>query len=193
MRSTKIACLAVVLGLSALVSKAPLLQVKGPQGIETSQRITDAEILAAQQAWGDALIKLSKTYEDEGFEAAKALAEAVIDSAYGYKYGPVLFKPTLAGGKQTFRPTKKGALSYFVGGDPSYPKDTGFGIKGWRKVVFENSAIWAQDNIGVAQGNVVFTDKSGNVVTVDKTFGYFKSPDGNVVIILHHSSLPYSS
>merc|ERR1712187_437154 len=80
-----------------------------------------------------------------GYDAAKALAEAVIDSAYGYKYGPVLFKPTLAGGKQTFRPTKKGALSYFVGGDSAYPKDTGFGIKGWRKVQFVNSAIWKQD------------------------------------------------
>jgi len=192
MRSTKIACLAVILGLSALVAKSPLAQVKGPQGIQSTQVITDAEILAAQQAWGDALIKLSKTYEDEGYDAAKALAEAVIDSAYGYKYGPVLFKPTLAGGKQTFRPTRKGALAYFVGGDPAYPKDTGFGIKGWRKVQFVNSAIWAQGNIGMAQGNVHFTNKDGSITTVDKTFGYFKAPDGSVVIILHHSSLPYS-
>merc|ERR1711933_594219 len=119
-------------------------------GIATSSSITDAEILAAQKAWGDALIKISKTYENEGFEAAKALAEAVIDSAYGYHYGPVLFKPTLAGGSQTFRPTKTGALSYFVGGDATYPNDTGFGIKGWRKVVFKNSALWKQGNIGIA-------------------------------------------
>jgi hypothetical protein len=27
----------------------------------------------------------------------------VLDSAYGYRQGPVLFKPTLAGGEQTFR------------------------------------------------------------------------------------------
>merc|ERR1711920_874428 len=122
--------------------------------------------------------KISKTYENEGFEAAKALAEAVIDGAYGYKYGPVLFKPTLAGGKQTFRPTKEGALCYFVGGCPKYPKDGGFGIKGWVKVEFVNSAIWKQGNVGMVMGNAIFTNKDGSVTTVDKTFSYFKDPDG---------------
>merc|ERR1712061_285350 len=160
--------------------------------VKSTSTITNGEMRAAQKAWGDALVKISKTYEAEGFAAAKALAETVIDSAYGYKYGPVLFKPTLAGGSQTFRPTRKGALSYFVGGDSEYPNDSGFGIKGWRKVKFVNSAIWKQGNIGIAQGNVHFTNKDGSITTVDKTFGYFKAPDGSVVIILHHSSLPYS-
>merc|ERR1712039_45357 len=187
-----IACLAALLGLTALMGRTLPFVDKGPRGIPSTSTITDADILAAQKGWGDALIKISKTYENEGFAAAKALSETIIDAAYGYKYGPVLFKPTLAGGKQTFRPTRKGALSYFVGGDSTYPNDTGFGIKGWRKVVFQNSAIWKQGNIGIVQGNVVFTDKNGAVTTVDKTFGYFKDPDGNVVIILHHSSLPYS-
>merc|ERR1712187_549856 len=155
--------------------------------------ITDDEVLAAQKGWGDALVKISKTYEDEGYEAAKALAKAVIDAAYGYKYGPVLFKPTLAGGSQTFRTTKEGALAYFVGGDPTYPNDKGFGIKGWRKVVFKNKAIWKDGNLGLVQGNVIFTDKTGAVTIVDKTFGFLKAPDGKLVIALHHSSLPYSA
>merc|ERR1712217_767188 len=166
---------------------------KGPRGIKSTSTITDSDIYAAQKAWGDALIKISKTYENEGFEAAKALAEAVIDGAYGYKYGPVLFKPTLAGGSQTFRTTRKGALAYFVGDDPAYPNDGGFGIKGWRTVKFVNSAIWKEGNLAIAQGNFIFTDKNGAVTTVDKTFGYFKDPDGKLVIILHHSSLPYSA
>merc|ERR1712187_637836 len=152
-----------------------------------------SEILAGQKGWGDALVKISKTYEDEGFDAAKKLAGEVIDAAYGYKYGPVLFKPTLAGGSQTFRTTRKGALAYFVGGDSDYPKDTGFGIKGWRKVVFKNSAIWKEGNLGLVQGNVEFTNKDGTSTIVDKTFGFFKAPDGSVVIALHPSSLPYSS
>merc|ERR1712004_21070 len=88
--------------------------------------------------------------------------------------------------KQTFRPTRHGALAYFVGGDSAYPNDGGFGIKGWVKVKFVNKAIWKQGNIGVVMGNVHFTNKDGSVTTVDKTFGYFKDPEGNVVIILHH-------
>merc|ERR1712061_325738 len=161
--------------------------------VKSTSTITNGEMRAAQKAWGDALVKISKTYENEGFEAAKALAEAVIDSAYGYKYGPVLFKPTLAGGSQTFRTTKKGALAYFVGGDAKYPNDKGFGIKGWRKVVFVNSAIWKEGDLALVQGNVIFTDKDGGVTTVDKTFGFFRGPDGKLVIALHHSSLPYNA
>merc|ERR1712107_139005 len=144
-------------------------------------------VLAAQKAWGDALVKISKTFENEGFEAAKALAEKVVDTAYGYKYGPVLFKPTLAGGRQTFRTTKNGALAYFVGGDRAYPNDKGFGIRGWRKVKFLNAAIWKEGNNAMVQGNAKFTDKGGDVTTVDKTFGYFKDPDGKLVIVLYHS------
>merc|ERR1712217_893852 len=161
--------------------------------IDPSPAITESEVLAAQKGWGDALVKISKTYEDEGFDAAKKLAGEIIDSAYGYKYGPVLFKPTLAGGSQTFRTTRKGALAYFVGDDPAYPNDGGFGIKGWRTVKFVNSAIWKEGNLALVQGNVHFTNKDGTVTTVDKTFGYFKGPDGKLVIALHHSSLPYSA
>jgi len=44
--------------------------------------------------------------------------------------GAVLFKPTLPVNPQTFRATRAGALAYFVGGDPSFPKDKGFALKG---------------------------------------------------------------
>lgn len=53
----------------------------------------------------------------------KALAEKVIDAAYGYQLGAVLFKPTLTVNPQTFRTTREGALSYFVGGNPSFAQD----------------------------------------------------------------------
>merc|ERR1719230_1365800 len=104
-------------------------------------------------------------YENEGLPAAKALAETVIDTAYGYKYGPVLFKPTLSGGEQTFRPTREGALAYFVGDSKTFPNDKGFALKGWRKVEFVNSAIFRQGNVAATMGNVHITDKTGAVTT----------------------------
>merc|ERR1719420_1434611 len=67
------------------------------------------DVLAAQKAWCDALVNISTTYDTKGLDAAKATAEEIIDTAYGYNYGPVLFKPTLTSGEQTFRPTKEGA------------------------------------------------------------------------------------
>jgi hypothetical protein len=57
--------------------------------------ISETEVLAAQKAWGGALVAISSTYETKGFQTAKALAGNVIDAAYGYQFGPVLFKPTL--------------------------------------------------------------------------------------------------
>src|SRR6056300_1132951 len=94
--------------------------------------ITETDLVQARVAWGDALIAVSKAYEEGGIDEARAVAINVLDSAYGYNLGPVLFKPTLASGDQTFRPTKEGALSYFVGHDDNFPLDGGFGIKGWR-------------------------------------------------------------
>ena len=105
--------------------------------------------------------------------------------------GPVLFKPTLSGGEQTFRPTREGALSYFVGHNDKFPADTGFGIKGWRSVESETSASFIQDNVAMWMGWVTFTDKDGTVTKVDKSWGYKKDEAGVLRIVLHHSSLPY--
>ena len=91
-----------------------------------NNNITEAEIKAAQDAWGKALIQISDDYRTGGIEKAKTTATTVLDSAYGYNNGPVLFKPTLAGGEQTFRINQEGALAYFVGNNKAYPADTGF-------------------------------------------------------------------
>ena len=96
----------------------------------------------AVSAWGDSLLEISNAYENSGIEKATSVAGGVLDSLYGYNLGPVLFKPTLSGGSQTFRLTREGALSYFVGQNPVYPHDSGFGIKFWRKVSAEASAVF---------------------------------------------------
>merc|ERR1712088_918066 len=115
-------------------------------------KISEEEVLAAQRAWGDALVSISTTYDSQGLAAAKALAEEVIDSAYGYNYGPVLFKPTLTTGSQVFRTTRAGALAYFVGGNPEFPNDSGFALKGWRQANIVNSAIFREGNIAITTG-----------------------------------------
>jgi hypothetical protein len=154
--------------------------------------ITLDEVTAAQQGWGKALVQISDDYAKGGITLARASAAAIIDAAYGYNMGPVLFKPTLASGAQTFRTTKEGALAYFVGSDSNYPKDTGFGIKGWKKVVIENAGIHINGDVATTMGNVIFTDKDGKITTVDKTWMFKKDDSGKIRITLHHSSLPYA-
>jgi hypothetical protein len=176
---------AVLMGLSGAVmakDSAPVV----------STNVTEAEVLAAQQAWGNALVQISQDFEKGGFEKAKQTANAVLDAAYGYNMGPVLFKPTLTVAPQTFRTTKEGALAYFVGGDKNYAGDTGFALKGWRKVDVKNVGIHLHGNTATSMGNVSITDKNGKVTTVDKTWGYVKDDQGNLRIVLHHSSLPYN-
>ena len=157
-----------------------------------NRAITESEVLSAQKAWGDALVSISTTYDINGKESAKALAEKVIDEAYGYQFGVVLFKPTLTVAPQTFRTTRAGALAYFVGDDPAFPLDKGFALKGWRKVEIKNAAIFISGNTATTMGNVVITDKNGKTTTVDKTWQFFKDDNGKLRIILHHSSLPYT-
>ncbi len=167
-----------------------------PLSAETSKStITKAEVNAAQQAWCDALVAIGKTNEDGG--DAKALATKVLSEAYDYDKGSVFFKPTLAYGKNTFRPTKEGALAYFVGGDPKFPEDKGFALKPWVKARYDNlgdgdEGIQIHGDIAITMGNVWVTAKDGTEVMVDKTFVFKKSDDGKLRLIVHKSSLPYS-
>jgi hypothetical protein len=155
--------------------------------------ITQAEVEAAQVAWGEALVQISSDYAEGGIDKARATAEAVIAAAYGYNIGPVLFKPTLAEAPQTFRTTAEGALAYFVGNDPAFPADTGFALKGWTSVEIVNAAIFISGETAKTMGNVNITNADGTVTTVDKTWGYQRDDEGALRIVLHHSSLPYTA
>jgi hypothetical protein len=157
--------------------------------------ITKAEVNAAQQAWCDALVAIGKTHAEGG--DAKALAEKVLTEAYAYDTGKVFFKPTLAYGPNTFRPTKKGALAYFVGGDKDFPEDKGFALKPWVKARYDNlgdgdDGIQIHGDIAITMGNVWVTDKDGNETMVDKTFVFKKGEDGKLKLIVHKSALPFA-
>lgn len=154
--------------------------------------ITEEQVLAAQQAWGEALVNISNTYESEGIDAASELAQAVIESAYGYEMGPVLFKPTLAAAPQTFRTTPEGALAYFVGHSDEFPNDSGFALKGWQEVTIDNASIFISGDTAMTMGNVSMLDSEGNTTVVDKSWGYQLDDEGELRIVLHHSSLPFT-
>ncbi len=155
--------------------------------------ITEQELAGARKIWGDALIAISRAFEEEGIDAARVVANGALDTAYGFHLGPVLFKPTLASGEQTFRTTREGALAYFVGHSEEYPGDGGFGIKGWRSVVAETAASFIQGDVAMWMGWVTFTDKNKGITKVDKSWGYKRDETGTLRIVLHHSSLPYQA
>lgn len=156
--------------------------------------ITEAEVNAAQQAWCDGLVKIGRVYKDGG--DYKIVASQLIDDLYDYAEGKVFFKPTLAYGKNTFRSTKAGALSYFIGGDKNFPEDTGFALKQWVKVRYDNNAaengIQIHGDIAITMGNVYLTNIKGEDVMVDKTFVFRKCKDGKLRLCVHKSALPFS-
>lgn len=152
--------------------------------------INVAQLEAAEQAWCEALIAISKTHREGG--DARALAGRIIDAAYNYANAPVLFKPTLTYGEQTFRTTRAGALAYFVGGDPAFPNDTGFALKPWASARFVNAATYIEDDIGITMGHVIITDTSGKETKVEKTWVFRRGDDGKLRIVLHKSAIPYS-
>ena len=188
---------AVTKGLFLAASFAALVpglaQAQSGEARVYNSNITLAEVSAAQKAWGDALVKISDDFQSGGLAKAKSTANAVLDAAYGYNLGPVLFKPTLAVAPQTFRTTKEGALAYFVGGDSNFPNDSGFALKGWKKVDVVNAAVHINGDVASTMGKVMITDAKGKVTTVDKTWTFKKDDSGTVRIVLHHSSLPYTA
>ncbi|XUY29207.1 hypothetical protein RMR21_019510 [Agrobacterium sp. rho-8.1] len=179
---------------TAVTGTALLMTAGGVNAVEIKNRtISETEVLQTQKAWGDALVAISREHEEKGVKPAQEMAAKVIDAAYGYQLGPVLFKPTLTQEPQTFRTDREGALSYFVGQNPKYPSDTGFALKGWREVEVKNAAILLDGEYATTLGNVSFTDKDGKVTTVDKSWTFKKDDVGTIRIVQHHSSLPYSA
>ncbi len=153
--------------------------------------ISEQDLNGALEAWGNSLVDIAVAYESDGIEGARAAAGRMLDEQYGFEMGPVLFKPTMASGDQTFRTTRKGALSYFVAHDADYPLDSGFGLKGWRHVETETASSFVEGDVAMWMGWVIMTDRDGQVTKVDKSWGYRKDAAGVMRIVLHHSSLPY--
>lgn len=160
--------------------------------VDRSDRcITEQEVITAQKAWGEGIVTIGEVYAGGGDYSGAAADH--INRFYAYDLSLVLFKPTLASVAQ-FRTSFDSALSYFVGGNPSYPEDKGFAIKPWTKVRWQNVGITNNAcNMAVAMGNYFFTAKDdGSETKVEYTFGYIRDQQGALRIVVHQSSVPYA-
>jgi hypothetical protein len=153
--------------------------------------ITEADVLAALDAWGKGLVSISTAYANRANGSDYvAVATDFINKAYNYENSIVLFKPTVAA-EIPFRTTFSGALSYFVGGNEAYPEDTGFALKPWTKVSFEIVGVVFSTNRAVVQTKTRLTLEDGSSVLTYFSMSFTRpagSPD--LKIDLHHSSLP---
>lgn len=156
-------------------------------GAAHAEPISEQAVIDAQTAWGEGIVAIAAIHGDGG--DFKTRATEHIETLYAYGEADVMFKPTLAAEDQ-FRETFDEALSYFIGTEGS--EDSGFAIKGWTNVRWENNGIFTNDNSAMAMGNYFFTGPDGNETKVEYTFGYVVDDAGELKINLHHSSLPYS-
>lgn len=152
--------------------------------------ITKQEVNAAQQAWGEGIVEIGEAYTEDG--NYREIAADHVREFYAFNGdATVLFKPTLAAEDQ-FRGDFEEALSYFVGTEGT--EDSGFAIAPYTDVRWENEGTVVDEDgdMAMAMGNYFFTGTDGNETKVEYSFGYTKDEDGNLKIVLHHSSLPFS-
>lgn len=182
-------CAAVVIACSGA---GPTL-AEGPAAAPAPRApLTVEQVNAAQQAWCDALLDISKTHAAGG--DYKTVALAVLSNIYNYDYSVVLFNPTLTFGEQTFRLDREGAAAYFIGGDPKYPNDDGFALKPWVGCRYtnagNNAGVLIEGDVAATMGNVYLTDAKGSVTMVDKLFVFLRGDDGKLRLIVHKSAIP---
>ena len=81
-------------------------------------------------------------------------------------------------------------MSYFVAGNGECPEDSGFALRGWTNVRFENENIVINGDTAMVMGNYFFTSPEGDEVKVEFSFAYILDSLGSLRIQLHHSSMP---
>ncbi|MEM9492780.1 MAG: phosphoribosyl-AMP cyclohydrolase [Myxococcota bacterium] len=152
----------------------------------SGQNLTKSDVETAQREWGEGIVAISRVHREGGDYSARA--QQHVATLYAYGQTDVMFKPTLAAEDQ-FRENSEEALSYFIG--RAGTEDSGFAIKGWTKVRWENNAIYTDSDSAMAMGNYYFTGPDGKETKVEYTFGYVRDKNGKLKINLHHSSLPF--
>jgi hypothetical protein len=165
---------------------------------QNTYSITKEEVDQAQQAWGDGILNIGKTYRDKG--DVKQVAEDFLKKMYTFNQSDyIFFRPTLAE-NEGFRPNFDSALSYFIGknnfiedsGRTAVAGDEGFAIKPWTKITFTNDQEYKYGSLAIVMGHYVFTDNNGDDTKVEYTFVY-KKVDDSLKILVQHSSLPFAA
>ena len=118
-------------------------------------KISEQEIIKAQELWAENIIKIGKLYLEKG--NYRDYAHNFVKTFYAFDFSKVLFKPTLAS-KYQFRNTFDQALSYFIKG--SIQEDEGFALKCWDSIRYEDRDIMILGDYAIAMGNYYF--KSSN-------------------------------
>jgi hypothetical protein len=149
--------------------------------------ITKEEVLAFQDKWGSGVVSMSTTFKNGGDYIAEA--KDFISKLYAYETEEVLFKPTLAADAQ-FRLDKVAALSYFIGGSSDFKEDSGFAIKGWNTVRWENAGIKITQDCAICMGNYFFGMENETDLKVEYSI-VLKKIDGILKMILHDSHFPF--
>jgi hypothetical protein len=199
----KSSCIALLfLGLSAVFADNLRVESKGnskpskPKPSDDDKPkpkkgdISEEEVLKALADWGNGLVSIAQA------SAANRVSVAtnVINAAYNYQEGIVLFKPTLAS-VVPFRTTFESALSYFIGGNPAYAEDgSGFATNPWKSVAFEVDGRILPGKVAVVMGYKLLTKTDDTVTTAHFSMVFVRDEEtGDPKIIQHHSSLPYSA
>jgi len=157
------------------------------QSIKEKINTTELEIIKAQELWAKNVIEIGNLFINN--EDYKSKARVFIKEFYAFDICKVLFKPTLASEKQ-FRYNYDDALSYFIGG--SVAEDKGFALKPWKKISFSDRKTIIFKENALSMGNYLFQSfNDANEVKVEYTFGYIKDINENLLINLHHSSIPF--
>ncbi len=149
--------------------------------------ITKQEVLQFQEDWGNGIISIGATFKDGGDYVGEAID--FINKMYSYESEKVFFKPTLASVTQ-FRLDQASALSYFIGGNSKYLEDSGFAIKGWNSVRWENVGVKIMADCAICMGNYFFGFYGEDDLKVEYTI-ILKKINGILKMILHDSHLPY--
>ena len=150
---------------------------------------SEQEIIVAQNLWAGQVVEIGHLYSSNLDYKTKAYD--FVKNFYAYEISNVLLKPTLAS-KNPFRLKLEDALSYFIGG--CIIEDKGFALKPWKKINFSERKIIILNELALSMGNYFFQSVDGSdEVKVEFTFGYVKDKDNNLLINLHHSSIPYTN
>ena len=90
----------------SILMAGPACAQSSPPPSSARAPVTVGEVNAAQQAWCDGLVGISKAHAEK--KDYKSLAAAMLSRDYNYDNGVVLFNPTLTFGAQNFRLDKEG-------------------------------------------------------------------------------------
>jgi len=140
-----------------------------------------------QKAWADGIMDIGSAYAAKG--PYRRRAEEFVDRIYAYQIRPVLYKPADAV-ERTFRTSREGAISYFVGGDRNFPQDKGFALQGWEHVHFTNVDVMFAGDVAMTMGFVSYAGSSGVWRTAEITMGFILDEERQLRINMQHGTFP---